>query len=362
MHHIKNTKNDERGFASITIALVIVLVLSLITVGFAQLARREQQSALNKQLASQAQYAAESGINDVVKKIESPGATPIPDNPENCITPNVITGEPDGNIIGDDSRDVSYTCALADLSPNSLQKDLDADSSWYTTFSTDQPLANLKISWKNKADYARVPKNAGSKAFAPSGNGTGGWGSSPAVLQVNITPLNGSMTRDNLINRSFTVYLYPSKSGGATPNSISYSAGANHGVILSGNCTDTAQDCSATIQNLNSVGGTGPYLLHIVDYYDPSIISVTGTPAVGTTPVQFDNAQAKIDVTGKARNVLKRLQVRVPLSPAVPLPSYAIEAQNICKRIQTEPDGTKYIVKNDPEAVAIPGNPCFLND
>ena len=55
---------NEEGFASIVIALILIIVLSLLTIGFAQLARREQQTALSKQLANQAQYAAESGIND----------------------------------------------------------------------------------------------------------------------------------------------------------------------------------------------------------------------------------------------------------------------------------------------------------
>src|ERR1039458_10050844 len=64
-------KDDQSGFASIVIASVIILVLSLITVGFAQLMQREQRSALDRQLSSQAYYAAESGINDAVSAINS---------------------------------------------------------------------------------------------------------------------------------------------------------------------------------------------------------------------------------------------------------------------------------------------------
>lgn len=358
MKYIKIIKNDEQGFASITIALVLVLVLSLITVGFAQLARREQQSALNKQLASQAQYAAESGINDVIKKIQTTPA--FVSSPNTCIPPADITGPttpptPPGNVI-DSGRDVSYTCALADLNPDSLSKDLGADSSWHTSFSTDQPISNLDINWKSKSGGTITPQTIPFGDFTPSTS----WGTHPAVLQVNITPLNGALSRDEMVRRSFTVYLYPSSGGLNTVAYQSYTvsgAAANQGKIVSGNCN--GGECSAKITGLD--GGIGPYLLHIVDYYDPSTILIKGTPVVGTTPIKFLNAQAKIDVTGKARNVLKRLQVRLPLAPGFPLPSYAIEAQNICKRLQTEPNETKYINKSGGIATNS-GDPCFLND
>ena len=61
----------DGGFASIVVSLILVLVFSLITLGFAQIARREQQNALNQQLGTKASYAAESGINQIIKKIRN---------------------------------------------------------------------------------------------------------------------------------------------------------------------------------------------------------------------------------------------------------------------------------------------------
>ena len=58
------TLNNQNGFAALVVALIIIIVLSLITVGFAQLMRNDQAAALSKQLSSQAYYAAESGVND----------------------------------------------------------------------------------------------------------------------------------------------------------------------------------------------------------------------------------------------------------------------------------------------------------
>lgn len=360
MFQAEKIKNNQNGFASLTIALVLVLVLSLITVGFAQLARREQQSALNKQLASQANYAAESGINDVVKQIKSnPGS--ISSSPNLCLDPNDITGSSTGNII-DGDRDVSYTCALADLDPPSLVKGLNANSSWYTTFSTSAKLTSLKISWEHKGSGTKSPKGSITDKFSPATS----WGNHPAVLQVNVTPLSGN--RDGLIDNSFTVYTYPASST-SEDRTIPHNAAGAQGKILSGQCSASGQ-CYSTITWDPATATTGPFLLHIVGYYDDSTVTVTGNSNIPPTPAQtvsFLNAQAKVDVTGKARNVLKRLQVRVPLSPSYTLPDYAIEAQNICKRLETgptvpdiNPTGTKYI--NTAGGNAGSGDPCFLNN
>lgn len=349
MHMITKTKQDESGFASITIALVLILVLALITIGFAQLSRREQQSALNKQLAAQANYAAESGINEVAKLIEqNPSA--IPNSPNTCLSPSIIGGSPTSNQI-DNTRDVLYTCALADLNPKSLEKDLAADTAWYTTFSTSPALSSLKITWQHNGSDAKSPKSAmptGSEFQPPTS-----WGDSPAVLQVNITPLSGS--RSDWVNRSFTVYLYPSTSAG---NTVSYASNTQGGSVISGSCIPTTGVCNAKIDNLPT--GAGSFLLHVVDYYDPSKIKVTGTN--GSDDVEFNNAQAVVDVTGKARNVLKRLRVRIPLNQASPLPNYALEAKNICKRQQTSPAKTDYFSANGSAASSTSNTECFLGN
>src|SRR5487761_1517319 len=82
-----NIRQSQQGFASIVIAIVLVTVLALITTGFAQLSRREQQTALDKTLTNQAYYAAESGINDVYDYLEGLKAAskPLPSPSTQCL-------------------------------------------------------------------------------------------------------------------------------------------------------------------------------------------------------------------------------------------------------------------------------------
>ncbi len=348
-----NGQPDERGFASIVIALILIIILSLLTIGFAQLARREQQSALDKQLASQAYYAAESGINDAYSDITTiDSTTGLPYiNSTNASATTCMTTNPPAKTANPDissTTGVVYSCLLVDLQPPDIKYDnIAAQSNRYTTFSTDTPAASFTIHWGSTGAGTVFPANTAT-GFLPLGTSAtpGTWTANkyPAVLQVSITPLN-SVDRNSLINNTFTVYLYPASSG---LNTVTYSPlstpGNKEGAVVPGNCSvatnGAAYPCQVTIKGLNGTG-TGPYLIHVIDYYDDSNVNIDGNSSnAGAPPLQFIDGQAQIDVTGKAKDVLKRLQVRVPIHPNAPTPNYAVEGQNVCKRFSTFPTGT----------------------
>lgn len=349
--------NKQDGFASITIAIVLIVVLALITLGFAQLARREQQAALNKQLAAQANYAAESGINDVQNYIKAhPDAdlARVFDNPNGCLDLAPFTNTITGNV--DTSRDVKYSCVIVDPEPKDIGARVNAWSSWTTTFEAED-ISKLDIIWKSTGNKA--PK--GNMASLPEFQTIDNWNSAPAVLQVSITPLS-SASRDSFVKRTFTTYMYPTTTT-TFGNSKAYSEfTALKGEVVSGSCDSSTKTCKSSITDLP---GTGAYLLRVVGYYDTSNVTVKGYKAQGGQEVAFKDSQAKIDVTGKARNVLKRLQARIPLNNvgAYNLPNYAIEAKNVCKRIETTPTGTKYVpASNMALGEAGADNPCNMGD
>ncbi len=324
------THKNQNGFASIIIALILIIVLSLITLAFAQMSRREQRSALSRQLATQAYYAAETGINDTLKIL--PGLTPAPD-PNTCLNPTVSGLNP--NI--DATNGVSYSCILVDKTPGTLvKKPVFAFNSWYTTFSTNGALSSLTIKWNssNPDPAYKNPRSLGDLGrFTPSGGGSGNWGQHPAVLEVSLTPLSSGSGRDALRDKTFTVFLYPSSGGG---NSIGYSTLPNdQGQIISGSCT-LSSGCSSTINNIGGALGDH-YLAHIINYYVQSDLYIANAKDASGAALNFVDAQATIDATGKAHNVLKRLQVAIPINQPYNLPDYALEAQNLCKRFTTDP-------------------------
>lgn len=322
----KNQNLDQKGFASIVITLVLIIVLALVTIGFAQLARREQRDALNKQLASQAYFAAESGVNDAIKYLSALAVANPPE--DQCLD----TSNPDYplNPVVDQTRGVSYSCVLVNMKPpNLLYDNVAAEEDRYVTFSTDpNPMSSLTISW-GSADGNTTYRSGSS--LPPLSE----W-DSPAVLEVSLTPLGtGALQRSTLAASTFTAYLYPRSSGG---NTVAYNTSSQGQIV--GRCGGGGtHPCSLTITGLPAGLAGQWYMLHIVDHYDPSNISITGADVAGNA-VKFIDGQAQIDVTGKAREVLKRIRVRVPIHPSYGVPKYTIESQSTCKRFTLDPRTT----------------------
>ena len=360
----KISKNQEAGFASIVITLLLIIVLALLTTGFSQLARNEQQNALNKQLANQAYYAAETGINDTIKDISA--------NNINNQTPNVNTNSCIHPATGftshqniDAQTGVSYRCLTVYLNPGNIYyTNVGSGVGHHITFevidSNNNPvtLNSLTVQWSSTDGHnSTFRPSCSNNCFPAAGNWT-----SPAVIQFSVTPLSTS-DRTSLIANTFTDYLYPSSgSGGSTPYYDSRNNFANQGNITGNACSASGVNgytCSASISNLPNIAAGSFYTVNFINYYDTSNISITGNDN-SARPVQFKNAQVMIDVTGQAKNVLKRLQVRVPYNNSG-VPDYAIQAQNVCKRLEATPSntfGTQSIDVNGGNPS--PGSACYL--
>jgi Tfp pilus assembly protein PilX len=357
-----NKQKNERGFASFIIALTLVIVINLITVGFAQLARREQQNALNKQLAVQAYYAAESGIDDTVADIKAGKITTSNVGAADSCTPQLQAGQTARTKSLDSHLDVSYSCVSVDLSPTKLAYTNVADGSFrsVTFASATSPVASLTVSWSSSPN----PKAATSPAVPVSGSlkqaTAAGWGTAPALMEVSLTPIDTTnFNHKALADADFTVYGYPVTGSGSPVDyttSIDTSASSREGTIVPAQCDATTLQCSLTITgpNLASIPAGATFLLHLTDHYDTSNISVSGLDTGGQA-IKFTGAQAVVDATGRVRNVLKRIQVHVPLNSNV-LPNYAIEAANVCKRIQTYPGSDTFADTSPPSSGA-----CTLN-
>jgi len=342
---------NEAGFASMVIALTIIIILGLISVAFTQFTRHEQQQALNKQLASQAYYAAESAINDEVKTIKgnvTAGTAVAAKN--SCTTPN--------NVL-DASYSVAYTCLLVDPAPTSIDYQLGAETDKSAVFSTSAVPSPLTIHWNttgNTTFNSSLPTNA----FYPSGTTAGKW-VYPALLRFTITPLaDAGFDRTSLIGNAMTIFLYPSTVN--TNHTVAYggSGSASEGLIASGQCDATAPSgdpiypCSVKITGLPS---NASFSIHVLSLYKDSTVHIDGLN--GATAIKFTGAQVLVDATGKAQDVLKRIQVRVPINPNALIPdNYVIEGQQLCKRFWTDASGNTSFF--DLSGSAVGAGACYL--
>ena len=320
---VKKQENQQEGFASIVVALILVTVLSLITLGFAQITRTEQQNALNNHLALQANYAAESKINQLVSSAS-------------LVTDNSCDGDANAVVPG---SDVSIRCVLVNVIPESiLFNNVQAGSGKASLIeTTPKNISSIKVSWSSNTG-SNI--NLRTKKDNPATNSKTDKWTAPGLVQMSITPLT-SLTRDELIKNTYNVFLYPMTPITGQGNIVSVSdttyISGRYGV----KCNTTKPNCAVTISGL---APSNKFLVHFVVYYDTnSTVSLSPLDGLGNA-VMTTNTQAEIDVTAKAQDVLKRLRVRVPLGAnknlAFSIPDYALEAGNICKRIAISEDST----------------------
>ncbi len=349
----KKSSAGDDGFASIVIAVVLVLVLSLMTVGFAELMRKETRSALDKQLSSQASFAAESGINDAAKAINA-GFTyaksicgPLKIGDPGYGTPgstNLST-----NIVSDNTKS-SYTCLTVNPTPDTLQYGaIDFSQSKSVTISgvkasdgvTPVPISKLIISWQDV--------NGNQKGFITSGTHdfetATGW-TATGILRIGLTPLgSGGVNRDDLINNTSTLFLYPNSSGAVATNISQYNTASQtsftglgnlSGGIVDGNCNVGSRPlfCDVVITDLNQVN----YLLDMRSVYNKTAVNIAAYDAIGGR-LKIKNAQTLIDSTGKSQDVLKRVQVRLPSHTEYFHSDFSLQtAGDVCKQMKLKPD------------------------
>ncbi len=333
----QNIKSDQSGFAAIIVTLIIVALVVLVTVGFLRVATREQRSALDRQLSTQAFYAAETGVNDATKLLLDDATASLVSSKNTCDVSDTTLWSPDLDA------GVEYTCVLVEAAPENLE---------YGSIGTTQPkvirinavdedgisvpVDSLTISWQ--AENMPAPP-IGFSSGTSFTNQASDFSAAP-VLRVSLTPLN-DINRQALVENTMTFFLRPSSGGNNTGSFISGSGNVqNQGQIFETNCnpTDGQRACNFTISSMGGVSAS-EYLMTIRSIYGPASVLVDGTRAGGAGGIRFAGQQAIIDSTGRAGDVLRRIQVRAPLTPEFPYPGFVLEATGgICKPYSVYPN------------------------
>lgn len=328
---------DQRGLVSILVTMVILMIISLTVIGFARLSQREQRQALDRQLSTQAFYAAETGVNDAVEALRT--------NPslEKTSCSGTLSATTGSNVI-DATNKVSYTCVLVDPTPMSLEyASIDSDQG---TVLPTQPragtLERLTIGWQDKAggtSFNGCPSpSAGEYVFPAAVN----WPStcSAGILRIDLVPNESPITRATLMSRTLTAFLYPQNGSTSATNYTYNLAAPDQGAVIPVNCnaSSTPRSCNVSITFSNN-SGVNSYYLRARSIYRNSNMHVAGY-TTGNVASELINAQAIIDSTGKANDVLRRISVRVPMTNiGAYVPSFGVlTADSMCKRFSIAPN------------------------
>lgn len=316
---------DQRGMVSIMITLIMMIVISLIVTGFVQVSNRNRREALDRQLSMQAFYAAESGVNAVYNAIRShPGTV---DEQGDCDgssypTPGVL------------STEVAYTCVLVDSTvPNILTSASTEGSTIVRIDSVDDsggelPASSLSFSWSPPQGISAVTSGCPTVRGTFPVNGTDyNDDCSFGLLRVDLFRADGAFTMDpnGLAGNTVTFYMQPV--GTATPAVVSDFTGTKAFIV---GASYNSGMYTGTI-NLDSAARGAHYYARITTLYRNANSVVIDA---NSSTAHFANMQAQVDVTGKAQDVLRRVQVRIPLQyygDSTPV-GVVQSSSSVCKR------------------------------
>lgn len=321
----------EAGLVSIMVTLILMIVISLIVLGFAQISRRNQRQALDRQLSTQAFYAAESGVNDardLINQAVTAGNTIAAKS--DCSPGSGMYAGLNPDLDGVGNNEAEYTCVLVNPTPETLlYGDVGNASSTIVPIvsASGTNISRISLTWRTK-DNTATPltgcPGSTSGVFSP----TSAWSCGYGVLRMDLVPTSGTFNYAILQNNTITTFFVPLSVGGST--------GADH-VAVNGNdrigvdCSDA--ECKFDITGFNE----NQYYMRVSSIYKNVSLQVTAYDAPGNQ-LTLKDAQAVIDATGKAQDVLRRIQVHVPLTASSQnqMSDYVMQStDSICKRFVT---------------------------
>lgn len=395
-----NLRQNESGIVSIVSALILMIILSIIVLSFAQVSRTEAKDALNRQLSTEAYYSAESGVNDAYSIISAdinhqPQIAPVGQTA--CNTGSYTSGT---SYILNQSSNTEYTCLLVNPYPQELvQKSLPNSSSIFNINTVDPTnsdaptgagFLSLQFSIYNQQYQASCPNENESVSptyFTP--NIGADWPAlCPPVVEVSLANISAAegggstFTEPSLLSNTKTFYLYPETSP-SSPDSTSnlqpaqYFSNIKNGDVYGALCTPSTCEFTIDYTNPANPSTTNPASLpdsqmaKINDFYGSnqmqyklfaSKFCASGCPGFQGNPLDFEGDQIQIDSTGRAQTELRRVQVVTSLTPTPTLtpPDYAIQTDDtLCKRLQIQNNSGTYSVTENIPGLA-PTDPNLL--
>jgi hypothetical protein len=333
---------SQQGMASIIVVSVLIIIMTLISIGFARLVNRTATSSADRQFSASASYGAQSGINDVASYLK----TYVKNNPNSAFLPQSTKCNGAGSLIGssaspgpfyndsnlsnDPGRTTQYTCLLLNPTPSTLLytqvTNLKSQVVKVNTSAAAGALDKLMISWQ--------PSNPSITAYPPatkplSDETAWNTGLYTPMLRLTVYPVSKGESLTSPQTQSKTVFLYPQAASGTVPvkaytDNVNFKDGSTIAIpctktIASGtfNPSGTANyNCNIIIKSLSGAiapANTDSVYLRITPIYNQADVQLAANDKFGDS-VEFIYDQAVVDVTAQTGGVAKRLQARLDTS------------------------------------------------
>ena len=338
-------QKDQRGLVSFMVTIIMMLVISLIVIGFTQVTNRNRREQLDRQLSTQAFYAAESGVNAAIAKINVAISTPGGVMPQNTCSSVVVGGYPTSETNLSITPKVGYTCILVNpVVPSIITNASQQTSSVFplnpvNSAGVSTNLTQLTFTWSTPQGVAASNFNCQSIGRFPKSSIAVPYMCAFGMLRVDLMYGASGGSAVELAPKTVTLFMQPLVTGISSPTISDFvSLGSPKGIIVGAQYDGASKKTYTAKVSLAGAAQTTQYYARITTLYRDSPRIVVGGSYLGT-PVSFKDAQAIIDVTGKAQDVLRRVQVTVPIHQYDSIiPEGAVQSTtDVCKRFSTYP-------------------------
>ena len=314
---IKKISFNEEGIVSILVTIVMMIVLTLLVLGLAQIGVSDQQNALKRQLSTEAYYLAESGINYSINN----------NYPSSACS--------NGGIIIDSATKASIPCVLSSITKNNLYQ-LNSGQSRVVPLSGTDKINSINLSWTGSNTTAISVIQCTNTLLTKVDS----WNCPYPILMVNVISADllqsgkniDTLFKENLTDGITTLYLYPYNGVGDSPTITSINQ------IIKVDCR-SGTSCSVNINPGSITQNLHEFYLRITPIYGSTSIALSGTVINSGT---IKSNQTAIDSTGKVGNTSQRLYNRISTSNTTSLSNQGNSDQTPLFGIQT----TKDLCKN----------------
>jgi hypothetical protein len=368
------THKQELGAVSLFIVIFAALLITLVTVSFTRLMITDQQQASTNDLSQSAYDSAQAGVEDGKRALlryqnicSTITANPLADAAAcakaysdvvgggkcnqglvNIIDPvSLAAGEVsiEKSSSGGAALNQAYTCVIIQPQTIDYLGTMSANSSNIVPLKSTSAITSVEIQWydsKNisntNLDVSLLPLTSITISGTPASlhpplynQSQSGWGPDrPSIMRTQLMQFgsNFSLTdfddTNNLGQSDVnTLFLYPtgakSKSNNKVDDKTFTGNDLRHtpvGSPLPVSCTGTiaagGYACTVKLELPTPIGGGSPTaFLRLTPLYNAADYRVTLYN--GSTPVTFDAVQPKIDSTGRADTLFRRVVSRVAL-------------------------------------------------
>lgn len=362
----KYIEHKESGLVSIFSVIFFMIFMSVIVIGFIKIIGDETRQTADNDLTASALISAQSGAEEAKRMLLYCANTTLNPaerarcdaglNQTGCKTAiqqfgpvaalnlNVTPGD-EGIITENANYEQRYTClTIATQTPTVEDIEVPLGTSKLIPLRVVGGFDEIVFGWHdNAADKDGTP----ALGAAPVNSSQPEWNNlnRPGMMRLEFIPYpkSGAIDLAAMEANTRTVFVTPRAAGGAATSVNLAAVDPRQGDpnlrvaadVRPSNCDNARQYVcvmSVLLSGMPAPTATHDYMLRVTSYYRGAHISLR--PENANVAVNFDNVQPLIDVTGRANDVFRRIQMRVAYEGDFFMPEAALSSANgICKQM-----------------------------